>query len=398
MERREAVLEQAGSPRRAKKSGRSIFRVAVNGGDHLAVLPPDAIISASAELAKRSAFGDREESVVISWKKSAGVMIALGACFAAGGAVHATVAITGLTIVPTFDGSITGDPTAAGIEAAINSAIGVFHQDFANPITVPIYFTEMSSGLGQSNYDLTSVTYSDFRTALASEPVSSVRSAALASLPNQTTDPIPNATINTQLWLSAANTDALVASGQLSSNYYTTPQYDGTISLNTSSTYTGPGSVGPQGNYSLETVVLHEIDEVLGLGSALPSYGTTSGLNAPRPEDLYRYGANGSRSFSTSATSAYFSLNGTTDLAQFNNANNGGDYGDWASNPLPAGASPEVQDAFITSNANIPLGPNEFAALQAIGYVQVPDATPLALLAAACGTAMLLLRRRHQTC
>ena len=140
---------------------------------------------------------------------------------------------------------------------------------------------------------------------------------------------------------------------------------------------------------------MHEINEVLGLGSALPNYGTNSGLNAPRPEDLYRYAADGARSFSASATgSVYFSLNGTTDLAQFNNSNNGGDYGDWASNPLPPGASPQVQDAFATPNVHLTLGTNEFAALQAIGYVQVPDSAPIALLAAGLAAALILSPRR----
>ena len=217
------------------------------------------------------------------------------------------------------------------------------------------------------------------------------RVVSLQYLPNQTNEPVPNTT-GSSLWLTAANVNALVASGNLPSSYTQSPDYDGRISLNTSSTYTGAGSVGPQGNYSLETVVMHEIDEVLGLGSALPNYTTGS---SPTPEDLYRYAANGTRSFSTSAGGPiYFSLNGTTDLAQFNNSS-GGDYGDWASNPLPYGASPQVQDAYQTPNVNITLGTNEFAALQAIGYVQVPDAAPFALLALGFSAAFMLVRRRR---
>ncbi len=304
--------------------------------------------------------------------------------------------VSALTITPTFDSSITGDPNHAAIENTIQNAIDVYQQDFSNNINVPIDFTEMSSGLGESYYSLTSVSYSDFRTALAAEPGSAVRAAAISSLPAQSTEPVPGTT-GTQLLLTAANVNALVASGKLSSSYATSAASDGTISLNTSQTFTGPGSIGSQGNYSLETVVMHEIDEVLGLGSALPDYGAASGgLSAPRPEDLYRYASNGTRSFSTSASgSVYFSLNGTTDLAQFNNSNNGGDYGDWASNPLPPGASPQVQDAFITGGQNITLGTNEFAALQAIGYVQVPDAAPILVLALGGGAAMLLVRRRR---
>ena len=310
-------------------------------------------------------------------------------------AVAACGSAPALTIIPTFDSTITSDQNHAAIENTINNAISVYEQDFSNPINVPIDFSEMSSGLGESFYSLTSVNYSDFRSALAAEPTSAFRATALGSLPVQTAEAVPGTT-GSQLLLTAANTDALVASGQLPSSYLVNPSSDGSISLNTSLTYTGAGSIGPQGNYSLETVVMHEIDEVLGLGSALPDYGTAAGdLTAPRPEDLYRYAANGARSFSTSATGPiYFSLNGTTDLAQFNNSNNGGDYGDWASNPLPNGASPEVQDAFITGGQNITLGSNEFAALQAIGYVQVPDAYPLALLALGSGAAMLLVRKR----
>ena len=323
----------------------------------------------------------------------------LTACLASC-AVAACGNAPGLTITPTFDSTITGDQNHAAIESTINSAISVYQQDFSNVFNVPIYFSEMSgtTELGQSLNAHTTVGYSAFRSALAAEPTSAVRTTALQYLPSQTNEPVPNTT-GSGLWMTAANVNALVASGNLSSTYKQTAQYDGYVSLNTSATYTGTGSVGPQGNYSLETVVMHEINEVLGLGSTLPNYGTGSGqTNYPMPEDLYRYAADGTRSFSTSATgSVYFSLNGTTDLAQFNNTNNGGDYGDWASNPLPSGAVPQVQDAFITGGQNITLGSNEFAALQAIGYVQVPDAAPIALMALGCGTMMLLARRRRIT-
>ena len=301
----------------------------------------------------------------------------------------------GLTITPTFDSGITSDQNYAAIESTINNAISVYEQDFSNPFTVQILFSEMSSTteLGQSLSAHATVSYSAFRSALASEPTSLARATALQYLPNQTNEPVPNTT-GTELWMTAANVNALVYSGNLSSSYTQSPQYDASVSLNTSLTYTGAGSVGPQGNYSLETVVMHEIDEVLGLGSALPNY--TAG-SSPMPEDLYRYAADGTRSFSTSASgSVYFSLNGTTDLTQFNNSNNGGDYGDWASNPLPSGASPQVQDAFITGGQNITLGSNEFAALQAIGYVQVPDPAGIALLAAGLAAALTLSTRRKR--
>jgi hypothetical protein len=123
----------------------------------------------------------------------------------------------------------------------------------------------------------------------------------------------------------------------------------------------------------------HEIDEVLGLGSALPSIPSGN----PFPEDLFRYDSTGARSFTTTATAqAFFSINGTTDLAQFDNQNDGGDFGDWQSNPLPAGVQPKVQDAFATVGATPALGV-ELRALDGIGYDSIPEPGAGGLLVAA---------------
>ena len=81
-----------------------------------------------------------------------------------------------------------------------------------------------------------------------------------------------------------------------------------------------------------------------------------------------RYDVAGARSFTTnSAATAFFSIDGTTDLAQFDNQNDGGDFGDWQSNPLPPGVAPKVQDAFPTPFAT-PLLSVELTALDVIGY------------------------------
>ena len=139
------------------------------------------------------------------------------------------------------------------------------------------------------------------------------------------------------------------------------PGQDGTISLNT--TITSPGSPGSTGAYSLLPVIEHEIDEVLGLGSSLPSVP----LGTIFPEDLYRYAAVNTRSFTTANTFAFFSINASTFFAQFDNQNDGGDFGDWQSNPRPNGVPPKVQDAFATQGANPALSV-ELNALDVIGY------------------------------
>ena len=94
----------------------------------------------------------------------------------------------------------------------------------------------------------------------------------------------------------------------------------------------------------------------------------------------------GRRSFTTSSTAqAFFSINTTTDLAQFDNQNDGGDFGDWQSNPLPLGDAPEVQDAFATPGAHPALGPSspELVALDVIGYdlgSQIPEPATMFLI------------------
>jgi hypothetical protein len=126
-------------------------------------------------------------------------------------------------------------------------------------------------------------------------------------------------------------------------------------------------------------VTEHEIDEVLGLGSALP----TPPSGNPFPEDLFRYDSSGARSFTTTSTAkAFFSINGTTDLAQFDNQNDGGDFGDWQSNPLPPGVQPKVQDAFASPGSTPALGV-ELRALDVIGYNSIPEPGTGVLLAAA---------------
>jgi hypothetical protein len=247
----------------------------------------------------------------------------------------------GLVINPTFDSTITSDPNAAAIEGTIDTAISTYESTFSNNITVNITFEEMTTGLGHSNFTVFTVPYSRVRAALAAEPQTSDVATALAHLPNQTNNPV---TDTANILLKTANIKALELTG------FNLPASDGTVSLNT--TITNPGSPGTTGRYSLLVAAEHEINEILGLGSTLGTFTSPPLSNNPLPEDLYRYDASGNRSFSTnpvssSAPKAYFSLDGTTLLAQFNNQDNGGDYGDWQSSPRPPGVPPQVQDAFI---------------------------------------------------
>jgi hypothetical protein len=118
--------------------------------------------------------------------------------------------------------------------------------------------------------------------------------------------------------------------------------------------------------FDLFAVAAHEIDEVLGLTSALD--GLANGDPAPTGDaevmDLFRYDQNGNRSFTTaSSAQAWFSLDGSTRLVRFNQDDTG-DFHDWYS---PGGQTPRVQDAFATPGST-PDPTVEFIALDVIGY------------------------------
>jgi len=290
-----------------------------------------------------------------------------------------------LVINPIWDSSITSDPNAATIMSTINSAIAVYQTRFSDPVTVSIRFQESGFGLGASSTYYASISYSSYRSALVADATTSSDSTALAHLPNVVNNPV-NGNVNVSV--TTANLRAL--------GFPVSPpsgQADSTISLNTSLMNLDRLSINPS-KYDLMAIVSHEIDEALGFGSALNGLGNGN----PPPTgsvwgmDLYRYDQLGARSFNTiQANQAYFSLDGTTQLARFNQ-NAGGDFSDWFSiDPH----TPQVQDAFGTAGAIPNLGV-ELTGLDVLGYnlLTIPEPSTVSLIVLALGATCLQCRTR----
>jgi len=273
----------------------------------------------------------------------------------------------GLVIIPTFNVNV-DQPT----RDAINNVINFYESTFSTPITVNIEFHNMSTGLGSSFFVFYNGPYSSYRTALGTAATSADDATALANTPTGSTNPI-NGTANTGI--KSANGRAVGLN---------TPEV--TFGTGPCPGFTGSGCIGinvtlANSHGYLMSVVEHEIDEILGLGSALNGTSTPA---TPWTEDLFRWASPGVRSYaanpSTSnpciAPSAFFSIDGgSTNLNEFNNCANGGDYGDWITH-TPS----QVQDAFtnFSGTPTLTFTSTEIRALDVIGY-NLATISPLGL-------------------
>jgi len=269
---------------------------------------------------------------------------------------------SGLTIVPTFDTN-PGTAIDAATQTVINNAIAFYENTFTSNIMVHIYFYNMNSGLGQSTFFTFSGSYEAYCTALAANQASPDDATAVANTPCGANNPV---TISSQIVIKSPVGLAL----GLNTSEQTFP---GSPCPN----FTGSGCIGlnvtlANGKGILLATVEHEVDEVLGLGSALQ--GTTTPSD-PWPEDLFRWTSAGTRSFAANSSTAipcaggtpaaFFSIDGgATPLNQFNNCANGGDYGDWITH-TPS----EVQDAFTNASGSpsLTVTSTEVRALDVIG-------------------------------
>jgi hypothetical protein len=215
---------------------------------------------------------------------------------------------TGIIINPTWGWS-TSTANQATLESTIDTVIGIYEANLttsnATPVTVNIRFTDSTTSLGSTSWSPYSVTYQDYVNALTSHALTTDDIHALLHLP-----PGPNSPVNdingaptTLISIKPANMKAL----GLSFGFNGPPEVDATIGLETSIMNLSRTGTQVSSNYDLESVVMHEMDEALGLGSTLGV-----GVTNPSPEDFFRYTGSGTggspcstvsgRSFTTSST------------------------------------------------------------------------------------------------
>jgi subtilase family serine protease len=229
----------------------------------------------------------------------------------------------GLTIIPTFDSSITTNANAPAIEAMINNCVVIYQSLFKDPITVQILFRysttdpngqPMNHG-ARSNFNLFSGPWDDFVNRLKADAMTSNDGIANSSLPSGPLSP--------GVVIKSANARALGIDIPPQAFPGFSGTYDGIITLdaNTPWQFTRP----PVSNRAdAQQFTEHEIDEVLGLGSSVNRYPDLS------PQDFFSWSSAGNRN-TTASGRRYFSIDGgVTDIVNFNQ-DPGGDFGDWES-------------------------------------------------------------------
>ena len=253
-----------------------------------------------------------------------------------------------LTITASFDAGYN-----AAQKATVNSAIQYFQSIISDNVNVKISF-DQNAGLGSSSQYLYGKSYSALYTALKADRLSTDDFTAVSNISNGAFDP---STGFSDVFLTHAQCAALA----MGCGNFEADGRDGTIGINLAIVDADRSDGISAGRYDMMAVVLHEIDEILGVG------GPGSGLGSSYlgVEDLFRYTHAGARSYTTIGDDAYFSIDGgVTQLQRFNQGP-GGDYADWWS----IGAhTPSAQDAFgspgVQSNHNLA----ERTALDVVGW------------------------------
>ena len=266
----------------------------------------------------------------------------------------ATEVGTHLTIVPSFEATVTSSPLAAQIESAFNYAIGQFEAEYSDPITVDVNVAYTGSGLGESDQALFCYSYATVKDALTASETTPDQVTSAQDVP--ATDP----TGGSPSWCESLA--ELMAIGILPANCFSTATCSSdvpTITFGVQPYTFDPSSRGVAGEYDFIGVAEHEMSEVLGRIPGLNQSGfyTTN--------DLFRYTAPGARNLTAYTSGAYLSINsGTTNLVPFNTVA-GADAQDYAS------PSPDSFNAFASPGVTDPLTTAGITNVDVLGYHRI---------------------------
>lgn len=272
----------------------------------------------------------------------------------------------GLTFTTTFDATV--DALA---RTAILNSLAEYSPLFNDNVNVSLYFKSSGSGLGTSSTFSFAVNYQAYYNALVADASSPVDTTALARLGmdgSGVSNPVNFTSQIKQGRAGLAAVGIVIDTTGLDTGAGDGLYYDGVIDLNLGLMNYDRITIDPN-KYDLKAVTQHEVNEVMG---TISNVTTTD----PRPADLFRFDQNGNRSFTSNTSSlAYFSIDGTTQLARYNQSG-GGDWGDWFSCPNAAPIA-QVQDACSSPGVTPNLGV-EITLLDAIGWtrVQAPNGVP----------------------
>jgi hypothetical protein len=295
-----------------------------------------------------------------------------------------------------------GVPTAA--ETAFNTVVADYENLYSNNITVNLQVDFASGGLGASSSSTVAVSYTAFKAALAANATANPNNIyiadAVAALPGS--DPLGSGSVilRTAEARALGFTNATILIGNVG------PTDDSTLTFNSDANTFEYNGVAQSGLYDFQDVAAHELDEALGVGSALT--GLADGAAVPTnyydAEDYFRYSATAVRDITTSAgATVYFSYNGgATDVAKFNQDNTYGDRNDWnyANTSCPGSSpGPYIQDAIGCTDSAVKVGKTgspETIVLNTLGYdLASPVPEPGTILLGCSGLALLAVLRRH---